>query len=135
MILSAVKTEFLFYFRQQLISSFSMRENLLSTNSQMLIIAQFWKATICILIIVLLFLIFIPFLGGKHNTRQVKAQIRKSTLIILFTKEKMPTLAGNKHSSIHFFPHGPRPFHLRQKRYRSDPSEMNLKVVIPAPTP
>ena len=24
----------------------------------------------------------------------------------------MPTLAGNKHSSVHFFPHGPRPFHL-----------------------
>ena len=24
----------------------------------------------------------------------------------------MPTLAGNKHLSIHFFPHGPRPFHL-----------------------
>ena len=24
----------------------------------------------------------------------------------------MPTLAGNKHLSIHFFPHGPRLFHL-----------------------
>ena len=24
----------------------------------------------------------------------------------------MPTLAGNKHSSVHFFPHGPRLFHL-----------------------
>ena len=24
----------------------------------------------------------------------------------------MPTLAGNKHPSIHFFPHGPRLFHL-----------------------
>ena len=24
----------------------------------------------------------------------------------------MPTLAGNKHLSIHFFPHGPRTFHL-----------------------
>ena len=23
----------------------------------------------------------------------------------------MPTLAGNKHPSIHFFPHGPPPFH------------------------
>ena len=23
----------------------------------------------------------------------------------------MPTLAGNKHPSIHFFPHGPRTFH------------------------
>ena len=24
----------------------------------------------------------------------------------------MPTLAGNKHLSVHFFPHGPRLFHL-----------------------
>ena len=24
----------------------------------------------------------------------------------------MPTLAGNKHLSIHFFPHGPRSLHL-----------------------
>ena len=24
----------------------------------------------------------------------------------------MPTLAGNKHVSVHFFPHGPRLFHL-----------------------
>ena len=24
----------------------------------------------------------------------------------------MPTLAGNKHPSVHFFPHGPRLFHL-----------------------
>ena len=24
----------------------------------------------------------------------------------------MPTLAGNEHPSIHFFPHGPRLFHL-----------------------
>ena len=28
----------------------------------------------------------------------------------------MPTLAGNKHSSIHFFPHGPRPFHLSTEK-------------------
>ena len=30
----------------------------------------------------------------------------------------MPTLAGNKHSSIHFFPHGPRPFHLSTENVR-----------------
>ena len=24
----------------------------------------------------------------------------------------MPTLAGNKHASVHFFPHGPRLSHL-----------------------
>ena len=28
----------------------------------------------------------------------------------------MPTLAGNKHLSIHFFPHGPRPFHLSREK-------------------
>ena len=28
----------------------------------------------------------------------------------------MPTLAGNKHPSIHFFPHGPRPFHLSTEK-------------------
>ena len=35
----------------------------------------------------------------------------------------MPTLAGNKHSSVHFFPHGPRLFHLSTEKVRSDPSE------------
>ena len=28
----------------------------------------------------------------------------------------MPSLAGNKHPSIHFFPHGPRPFHLSTEK-------------------
>ena len=28
----------------------------------------------------------------------------------------VPTLAGNKHPSIHFFPHGPRPFHLSTEK-------------------
>ena len=28
----------------------------------------------------------------------------------------MPTLAGNKHLSIHFFPHGPRSFHLSTEK-------------------
>ena len=28
----------------------------------------------------------------------------------------MPTLAGNKHPSVHFFPHGPRPFHLSTEK-------------------
>ena len=28
----------------------------------------------------------------------------------------MPTLAGNKHISIHFFPHGPRHFHLSTEK-------------------
>ena len=28
----------------------------------------------------------------------------------------MPTLAGNKHPSVHFFPHGPRPIHLSTEK-------------------
>ena len=28
----------------------------------------------------------------------------------------MPTLAGNKHPSVHFLPHGPRPFHLSTEK-------------------
>ena len=28
----------------------------------------------------------------------------------------MPTLAGNKHLSIHFFPHGPRSLHLSTEK-------------------
>ena len=48
----------------------------------------------------------------KLFTRQIKVQIGKSTLIIFFMKEKMPTLAGNKHPSVHFFLPGPRFFHL-----------------------
>ena len=30
----------------------------------------------------------------------------------------MPTLAGNKHLSVHFFLHGPRFFHLSTKKIR-----------------
>ena len=28
----------------------------------------------------------------------------------------MPTLAGNKHISVHFFPHAPRPSHLSTEK-------------------
>ena len=45
-------------------------------------------------------------------TRQIKTQIGMSTSIILPKKEKKPTLARIKHSSVHFFPLGPRLFHL-----------------------
>ena len=30
----------------------------------------------------------------------------------------MPTLAGNKHPSVHFFLHGPRLFHLPTEKVR-----------------
>ena len=32
--------------------------------------------------------------------------------LVIYQGERMPTLAGNKHPSVHFFPHGPRLFHL-----------------------
>ena len=51
-------------------------------------------------------------------TNQIKVQIGKSILIILFTKEKMPTPAGIKHSSVHFFLHGPHLFHLSTEKVR-----------------
>ena len=60
----------------------------------------------------------LPWRETQLFTRQIKVQIGKSTLIILFKKEKIPNLAGNKHSSIHFFPHGPRPFHLSREKVR-----------------
>ena len=67
-------------------------------------------------------------------TRQIKVQIGKSTIIILSIKGEMPNLAGNKHLSIHFFLHGPRLFHFSTEKNGSDPSEMDIKMVIPTPT-
>ena len=49
-------------------------------------------------------------------TRQINVQTGKSTLFILFIKEEMPTLAGKKHISIHFFLHGPSLFHLSTEK-------------------
>ena len=57
-------------------------------------------------------------LETKLLKRQIKMQIGKSTLIILFIKEKMPTLAGKKHLSVHFFLRGPRLFHLSTEKVR-----------------
>ena len=44
-----------------------------------------------------------PWRETKLFTRQIKVQMGKSNLIILFIEEKMPTLAGNKHPSVQFF--------------------------------
>ena len=46
----------------------------------------------------------------------------------------MPTLAGNKHLSVHFFLYRPRLSIFRRKLYGSDQLEMENKVLIPAPT-
>ena len=55
-------------------------------------------------------IVYTPIQGKKKG---------KSTLIILFIKgERMPTLAGNKHLSVHFFPHGPRLLHRSTEKAR-----------------
>ena len=46
----------------------------------------------------------------------------------------MPTLAGNKHLSIHFFPHRTCLFYLSMENGGPNLSEMNIKVLVPAPT-
>ena len=68
-------------------------------------------------------------------TRQIKVQIGKSTLIILFIKEKgcrlwreINTLPSISSLTDSVFPT------FRNENVRSDPSEMDIKVVIPAPT-
>ena len=35
---------------------------------------------------------------------------------IIYQREGMPSLAGNKHPSVHFFPHGPGLFHLSTEK-------------------
>ena len=56
-------------------------------------------------VFVLSFLLFIPFLGGKHNCLHAKSRykIGKSTLYIITSNSEMPTQAGNKqpfHTSL-----------------------------------
>ena len=46
----------------------------------------------------------------------------------------MPTLAGNKHLSIHFLPDMPRFFHLVTEMYVPNQLEMEIQVLIPALT-
>ena len=91
-------------------------------------------ATIYVILLVFLNLLFIPFLGGKKLfTRQFMVQIGKSTLIILSVKGKIPTLAGKKHLSVHFFPHGPRLFHLwTEKGTRPIREKCTSKWLLPS---
>ena len=74
------------------------------------------------------------FLGRKQNYLQVREKMGKSTLFIL-TIKKMPTLTGNKHISIHFFPAKAVPFSvIRRQIYGHNASEMDIIVLIPSPT-
>ena len=64
-------------------------------------------------------LIAFPWQEPYLFTRQVKLQIWKSTWIIIYTKEEMPTLVGIKHLSVHFSPEKPRLFHLSTEKIRA----------------
>ena len=80
---------------------------------------QYRKATIYIIIIVLSFLLLYLSLAGNIIAYTPNQGTKKEkTLIILSMKGKMPTLAGIKHLSVHFFPHGPRLFHLSTEKIR-----------------
>ena len=57
-----------------------------------------------------------PWRETQLFTRQIKVQLGKSTLLILSIKGKTPTPVGNKDSSIQFFLHGPRLFHLSTEK-------------------
>ena len=86
-----------------------------------------------IIIIVLSFLLFIPFpwQEAKMLTRQFKVQLGKSTLIILSTKEKCP-FWREKNTSPSIFSFIDHVFSIsRPKKYGS---EIDIKVVIPEPT-
>ena len=43
----------------------------------------------------------------------------------------MPTLAGNKHPSIHFSLKGYVLSIIRRKKYEPNPSQMDIEVLIP----
>ena len=89
------------------------------------------------LILVLSFLLFIPFLDGKqdclHHQGTVKVQSREKYFNHVIFKAKMPTLVGNEHLSVHSFPQRPHLFHFRQKLYGPNQSELDIKVFLPSP--
>ena len=49
-------------------------------------------------------------------------------------KLKNAGVARDKHPSIHLFPHKPRVFQFKWKKYGPHPSEMDIKMLIPATT-
>ena len=59
-----------------------------------------------------------PWRETKLFTRKIKVQTRRSTLIIIPIKAKMPTLVGKKQLTVHFSPLGLRLFHLSTETVR-----------------
>ena len=128
----------LFFFNSSLISYFYEVKG--SNNSKQLMMENFVyntrEATIYIILTILAFLLFIHFPWRETYlfTQQFQVQIRKSALIIIFIKEKCRLWREtNTFPSIYSLTD--RVFSIfRQKIYVSNPSEMNIKMLIPAPT-
>ena len=67
------------------------------------------------------------------NTLQVKVQNEEMYFLIKTTKQKVPTQVGNTHLSISISLPKSRVFSIsRQKKDEPNPSEMNIKKLIPA---
>ena len=98
---------------------------------------QYRKATIYILNnFTFIFPIYtFPWRETKMFSRQIKVQRGKNTLIILFIEEKGCRLWRETNTFPSMSSLTDRVFPIfRQKKLRSDPSEMDIKVVFPAPT-
>ena len=93
-------------------------ENNKTKQSQYFIKVPNRKATMYIIILVLLFLLFLPFLERNLivYTPDQGTNREKYFDHIIYQRKGMPTLAGNKRPSVHFFPHGPRLFHLSTEK-------------------
>ena len=80
---------------------------------------EYSKATNYILILVLSFLLFIPFRAGNIIVYTPnRGTNREEYFNHIIYKEKMPTLAGNKQLSVHSFLHRRRLFHLSTEKVR-----------------
>ena len=79
---------------------------------------------------------FIPFpwKETKMFARQVKVQIRKSTNNVTTSKLECQLWSEKNNFSIHFSLIGRAFSMFRQKLDGPNPSELNIKVLVPAPT-
>ena len=93
-------------------------ENNNTKQSQYFIKVPNRKATISLKIFVLLLLLLYLSLAGNIivYTPDQSTNREKYFNHIIYQRKRMPTLAGNKHPSVHFFPHGPHLFHLSTEK-------------------
>ena len=118
-----LKTDFFISKKFLIVTKFSFPFNwksFQSTTVNLIIKISIGKIKI-LLLIALSFLLFISFPWREKRlfARPVKVQIGKSTVIILTTKAKRPTLAGKKLFFVHFFLHRPRLLHLLAEEVRA----------------